>query len=54
MIKLSVFLFYQASFWICFMMEYIKGTNRNQLEFYCLEEAIEADHPARLFEAKKE
>jgi hypothetical protein len=32
-------------------MEYIQANNRNQLEFYCLEEVIEADQPARFIEA---
>jgi len=32
-------------------MEYIPSTNRNQWEFYCLEEALEADHPVRFIEA---
>jgi len=43
------FSFYQASFWTSIMIEYIQANNRNQLEFYCLEEVIEAEHPARLF-----
>ena len=33
------------------MMEYIRPTNRNQLEFYCLEETLDAEHPARFIEA---
>ena len=32
-------------------MEYIPSINRNQWEFYCLEEALEADHPVRFIEA---
>ncbi len=32
-------------------MEYIPSTNRNQWEFYCLEDALEADHPVRFVEA---
>ena len=34
------------------MIEYIQANNRNQLEFYCLEEVIEAEHPARFFETQ--
>jgi transposase len=33
------------------MIEYIQANNRNQLEFYCLEEVIEAENPARFIEA---
>jgi len=54
MIKISVFLFYQASFWTSVIIEYIQANNRNQLGFYCLEEVIEADHPARFTKDKKE
>jgi transposase len=32
-------------------MNYIQATNRNQCEFYCLEEVLEADNPARFIEA---
>jgi hypothetical protein len=31
------------------MIEYIQANNRNQLEFYCLEEVIEAEHPVNFF-----
>ena len=34
-----------------FIMEYIRPSNRNQLEFYCLEETLDAEHPARFIEA---
>jgi hypothetical protein len=36
------------------MIEYTQANNRNQLEFYCLEEVIEAEHPARFTKDKKE
>jgi predicted metal-dependent hydrolase len=36
------------------MIEYIQANNRNQLEFYCNEEVIEAEHPARFIYNKKE
>jgi hypothetical protein len=36
------------------MIEYIQANNRNQLEFYCLEEVIEAEHSARFIYNKKE
>jgi len=36
------------------MLEYKQANNRNQLEFYCLEEVIEAEHPARFTKDKKE
>ena len=32
-------------------MEYIRSSNRNQWEFYCLEETLDAEHPARFIEA---
>jgi hypothetical protein len=31
-------------------MKFIKGKNRNQLEFYCLEEAIEPNNEVRLID----
>jgi hypothetical protein len=31
-------------------MKYIKGKNRNQIEFYCLEELIEQDNEVRLID----
>jgi hypothetical protein len=46
MLKIGFFLFDQASFWTSIMLEYKQANNRNQLGFYCLEEVIEADHPA--------
>ena len=49
--KIEDFLFYQAYFWICISIEHIKATQRNQLKFYCLEEVIEAEHPARFIES---
>jgi hypothetical protein len=36
------------------MIEYIQANNRNRLEFYCLEEVVEAEHPARFTKDKKE
>jgi hypothetical protein len=45
-IKISVFLFYQASFWTSIIKEYIQANNRKQLEFYCLEKVIDAEDPA--------